>query len=256
MTEGEKPKEQSKIERILAVVMTAELTGEELSLLANKITVLASEKRASEKQFNESERRADISHESKLEGEESKNSFGLPHSWARRTSLEGLDLLRKSLQRAGSVVDYRVINAATNDYLRRVRPEYIQYRGVDAVFEADVRGQAESGSVSSLGQAEALHLTMSSEERLRYLQERYPKGMPVLGENQFFRWDKIIDFELWALKNHSQTFATIARRGGLGPREAAAIVFCVPFPGSRYSEKGLMKFFKDSGFLVEEYNVL
>lgn len=119
MTEGEKPKEQSKIERILAVVMMAELTEEELSLLANKITVLASEKRASEKQFNESERRADISHESKPEGgEESKNPFGLPHSWARRTSLEGLDLLRKSLQRAGSVVDYRVINAATNDYLR------------------------------------------------------------------------------------------------------------------------------------------
>lgn len=251
--EGERKIEQSPAERILALMKSANLTKAELEMLAYEINTLVELKRVAQVTETATQMSPEKTTEPKEESEQKKpqeerNQFGLPHSWSRQTSLKGLDFLRESLQRVGSP-DSRVIGSAVREFLTTyVRPEYQQYRGVEADFDTRIDITNEN---SEMGRAERTYLMLPEEEKLPYLQKVYPKGMPLLGlNNKFLKWEKIIDYELWAFQNHSQTFATIARRGGLDPYEAISIIFSVKFSRNQFSQGDIMKFFEQYDFFA------
>ncbi|HZX73076.1 MAG TPA: hypothetical protein VFE57_01535 [Cyclobacteriaceae bacterium] len=187
--------------------------------------------RATQAAMNESE-----------ETKEQLNQFGLPVNWAYEKSAEALGQLRKILtennyqgKEISKEVFGRIIATTSEDYQKYKNKKIpaFEVRG-ESVWELD-------------------HLKMNPEEKLAWFKHAYPNGLTIMRSGKSMRWENILDYELWAMRNHDQTFASLQRRGGLSPKEIVSILFGISdFDELKdYRDEDIVKWFEDNGMLQE-----
>ncbi len=135
--------------------------------------------------------------------EKKVNEFGLPPEWAIETSVAGLEEIRKN--------GLRVIEG-----ILRKSSEDLKGFGNNDTF-ASVK------DVTTSLPHEIDHLRMSMEDKIAHLNTKFPKGLEISNSGVFVKWEEILPYELWAIRNHSQTLATLNRRVGVILDEASAI---------------------------------
>ncbi len=168
------------------------------------------------------------------------NEFGLPPGWARETSLAGLEEIRtKGL---GTIKE--ILLKAYRD-LKRFDKD-------NATNNASDIGEFTSLSTNSPHDTD--HLAMTMEEKVAYFNRLFPKGLAVMKSGVFVKWEEILPYELWVIRNHAQTLFTLNQRGGVGPGETAAIHFGVSYRNKiveSVPEKKIVNWLKSSDMLKE-----
>jgi hypothetical protein len=160
-------------------------------------------------------RKSGDSTESSKPEEEKLNQFGLPENWSRDASLKGLEYIRVWIEKNGirkiprEVLEHVFSNSST---------EYKKYTGREHVSTDGIR-------MDSMSDIEDLALT--PEEKLKYFQKRWPKGLEIMGTDKHVKWEAVLEYELWAIGMHDQTFAKIQKRGGLGLGELGDVLNAV-----------------------------
>lgn len=141
--------------------------------------------------------------------EEKRDPFGLPPEWAKEKSLEGLEEIR--LHGIG------VIDRILSKYL--VELEKFGVKDSSGKFI----------SLNTVSPETVEHLRMNMEEKVFHFKSKFPKGFIIMKSDIFIEWEKIVPYELWAIRNHQQTLYTLNRRGGVSIGEASAIRHGVPY---------------------------
>lgn len=163
------------------------------------------------------------------------NKFGLPHGWALERSLQGLEELRQTFLP-------NEFESKLKEIFARINEEYKRYKVTKLPGQFDKFADALSG--------ERDHLAKAPDEKLKYFNTRFPNGLTILGTGKSIKWEKILPYELWAIRNHLQTFASIQRRGGMSPKEIVAMMFGLDVSSFQdTSNANCMQWFGDAGVL-------
>ena len=147
------------------------------------------------------------------------NEFGLPDEWSHYYAMNALEYIQARLEKVPNPATAQVdawlgqIEKICNQEFKKYKPN--EYFSVRTGTISDVSG-ANGEKFSTL--------KMTREEKLGYLNRLYPLGLKILQTNAHVSWDKIVDYEMWAVKNSGQTLAESQRRNGLGAAEIVAMI--------------------------------
>lgn len=144
--------------------------------------------------------------------EEKRDPFGLPPEWSKEKSLEGLEEIR--------VHGIGVIDRVLSKYLTE-----LQTFGVKDSFGKFI-------SLSTVSPDATEHLRMSMENKISHFTSKFPNGFTIMKSGICIKWEKIVPYELWAIRNHQQTLYTLHQRGGLSIGEASAVRHGVSYDNS------------------------
>ena len=138
-----------------------------------------------------------------------RNEFGLPSGWARETSLAGLEEIRRRGHRA------------IKEVLLRSFQDLKRFGNTDDFGSPDC--------LNENSPEETAYLAKSLEDKIGYCISRFPAGLTISKAGVFAKWEEILPYELWAIRNHDQTLCALNQRGGILPGEAAAIIWGVHY---------------------------
>ncbi len=189
---------------------------------------------------------------------EKVNEFGLPENWSHDLAVQALSWVREQLQQNPNPT-----NDAVKSWLERIskiaNEQYKKYRPNEH-FSVDTLGGI--NDLPGPNNEKLYSLKSAPEEKLKWLQEKYPQGLKIQGTNKHVKWEKIADYEMWAIKNHLQTLAEMNRRQGMHAGEIISIISGVNFEHWYKGEKThsaiyafenekLIPWLREKGFLAD-----
>ncbi len=177
--------------------------------------------------------------------ETKKNQFGLPEKWSKVRSSQAIDTIRNK------IVNNQIKSRESLDFeIKRILTiageEYRKYKGKDAIYNT-----VSSDLTDSFDQT-GPYLKMDRLQKLEALKSNWPRGLPILRSNYYLKWETIIDYEMWAIKNHGQTFTRIANRNGLSEGEALAIISGINGEDtSNFNKERMISWFRETKMLMD-----
>lgn len=166
---------------------------------------------------------SDSKNKQKIESEKEKlNHLGLPESWSHDVSLQGLEYLKNELKKYSNFDSAKEVPKSVIKHIFEITTkQYKKYRNQGT-------GASVFDYVRADSSCELQHLKMDHNQKLEFFKKAWPEGLKILevgGSPGNIKWEKILDYELWAMGNHGQTLYTLQRRGGLSPGEIVKIIF-------------------------------
>ncbi len=183
------------------------------------------------------------------------NRFGLPYGWAREESAQALERMRVALISSPS----RPIDEIFEETYAGAYSNFKKLKSTASVF---MHTELRVPDMDPAAMAEQRrYFSMSIDEKVAYLNQRYPEGLLVVvpgGTTRHMKWEMIVPSELWAVTNHGgQTLIGRHGRGGYSPREIVAILEGVngspavgTFPAS-LTDASLMTKLEEKGYLKD-----
>ena len=161
--------------------------------------------------------------------------FGLPIGWAEIASMAGLEKIRERGQ--------GVIKPVLSDSLQELRR-----LGNKDIFQP-------FAGIYQDSQHDWNHLRQTMESKIGAFNALFPKGLRVLGTDNFIKWEEILKYELWVMRNLRTTLYTLHGRGGIAAADAVAIFSGVSGGNALIQsipDEENLKWLKENGKLKEQ----
>ncbi len=160
--------------------------------------------------------------------------FGLPVGWAESASLAGLEKIRERGQ--------GVIKPVLADSLQELRR--LGGKDIFQPFEGIYQDSPHDWN----------HLRQTIESKIGAFNALFPKGMKILEADKFIKWEEILKYELWVMRNLRTTLYTLQSRGGIAASDAVAVFSGVSGGNALIqstSNEEHLKWLKENGMLKE-----
>ena len=139
------------------------------------------------------------------------NEFNLPEGWAQEESVRALEEIREKL-RENENPNLDTIRSVIGGVIKEVYEAYTKYD--DTIFRFRTRDPIDGGMMDDF-----THYEMDREEKLAYLNKRFPNGMGIKGTSKHLKWSALVDYEIWVIIEYHATLTSTRQRGGLTPQE-------------------------------------
>lgn len=154
-------------------------------------------------EFNVSKKAAAESTSVPQSSEKKLGRFSLPVGWAEAASLAGLEKIRERGQ--------GIIKPLLSGSLQELRN--LGNKDIFQSFEGIYQDSSHDWD----------HLRQSMEEKAGAFNALFSKGLKILETDRFIKWEEILKYELWVMRNLRTTLYTLQGRGGIGAADAVAI---------------------------------
>ncbi len=177
--------------------------------------------------------------------ETKRNQFGLPEKWAKIRSSQALENIRKRIVN-NQITSRQGLDSEIKRILSITGQEYKKYKGESALYSTI------SSQLTDNFESTGPYLKMDRSQKLEALKSVWPKGLPILRTNFYLKWEAIIDYEMWSIKNHGQILSRIANRNGFSASEALAVVTGTNFEDTDgFNQEKILSWFKENKMLME-----